>query len=63
MGSEMCIRDSYQKAVEKELQEGSIQKVRLADFEVYHEFTFLWRKGSIYEAEFHSIFRELCQEP
>ena len=53
----------YQKAVEKELQEGSIQKVRLADFEVYHEFTFLWRKGSIYEAEFHSIFRELCQEP
>lgn len=50
----------YQKAVEKELREGSIKKVPLTDFAVFHEFTFLWRKGSIYAGEFSEIFRELC---
>lgn len=52
----------YQKAVEKELMEGSIIKVQLADFEIFHEFTFLWRKGSIYASQFHRLFRELCQD-
>lgn len=50
----------YQKAVEKELKEGAVKKVLLGDFDVSHEFTFLWRKGSIYAEEFCRLFRELC---
>ncbi|MGI6068908.1 MAG: LysR substrate-binding domain-containing protein [Blautia sp.] len=52
----------YRKAVEKELEEGSIRQVTLKNFQVSHEFNFLWRKGSIFSEEFHMIFQELCGE-
>ena len=49
----------YRKAVEQELADGSVRQVELADFQVSHEFNFLWRKGSVFEAEFRQIFLEL----
>ena len=49
----------YRKAVERELADGSILQVELADFQVSHEFTFLWRKNSVFEEEFRQVFREL----
>lgn len=49
----------YHKAVERELADGSILQVELADFQVSHEFTFLWRKDSVFEEEFRQVFREL----
>lgn len=52
----------YRKAVEKELEEGSIRQVTLKNFRVSHEFNFLWRKGSIFSEEFHMLFEELCGE-
>ena len=51
----------YRKAVEKELEEGTIRQVPLANFQVFHEFNFLWRKGSIFADEFKQTFQELCK--
>lgn len=50
----------YRKAVERELADGSLRQVELADFQVSHEFTFLWRKNSVFEQEFRQVFQELC---
>lgn len=50
----------YRKAVERELADSSLRQVELADFQVSHEFTFLWRKNSVFEQEFRQVFQELC---
>ena len=47
----------YRKAVEKELAEGSLCQVALTDFQISHEFTFLWRKNSAFEAELRETSR------
>lgn len=52
----------YRKAVERELADGSILQVELADFQVSHEFTFLWRKHSVFESEFRQVFWDLSGE-
>ena len=49
----------YRKAVEKELAEGSLCQVALTDFQISHEFTFLWRKNSAFEAELRETSRAL----
>ena len=49
----------YRKAVERELADQSILQVELADFQISHEFTFLWRKNSVFEPEFRQVFHEL----
>ena len=51
----------YRKAVERELAEGRLVQVPLEDFQVSHEFTFLWRKHSVFEAEFRQMFLDLSQ--
>ena len=51
----------YRKAVERELAEGRLVPVELEDFQVSHEFTFLWRKHSVFEAEFRQMFLDLSQ--
>ncbi|WP_087064983.1 LysR family transcriptional regulator [Intestinibacillus massiliensis] len=53
----------YGRAVARELEEGSLRQVPVQGFPIYHEFTFLWRKGSIFESEFRSLFEELCGFP
>ena len=53
----------YRKAVERELSEGTLRRVPLADFNISHEFTFLWRKNSVFEPEFRTLFRELSETP
>ena len=45
--------------VEKELAEGSLCQVALTDFQISHEFTFLWRKNSAFEAELRETSRAL----
>ena len=52
----------YRRAAERECTEGALREVPLADFHVEHEFTFLWRKGSVFEPEFRRCFAELCGE-
>lgn len=46
----------YESAVKKELKEGILQKIELDDFELIHDFTFLWRKGSIYKSYYEELF-------
>ena len=50
----------YRRAAERECAAGILREVPLLDFHVEHEFTFLWRKGSVFEAEYRQFFAELC---
>ena len=42
-----------------ELAEGSLCQVALTDFQISHEFTFLWRKNSAFETELRETSRAL----
>ncbi len=46
----------YEAAVRKELDIGSIREIKLEDFQVTHDFTFIWNKGSI----FSDSYLEIC---
>jgi DNA-binding transcriptional LysR family regulator len=47
----------YQIAVEEELETGILEKVDLKDFEVSHEFTFIWQKNSIFQKEYEMMYK------
>ncbi len=51
----------YETAVKKELREGSLKRIQLEDFQVSHEFNFIWRKGSIYADRYKAIFRRFLE--
>lgn len=51
----------YRRAVERELEEGQLRQVFLRGWEVQHEFTFLWRKGSVFEQNYRRLYAKLCQ--
>ena len=51
----------YETAVRKELAEGALVKIPLKDFRVSHEFTFIWRRGSIYAERYREIFRRFSR--
>lgn len=48
----------YKAAVEEELERGELKEITIPDFDVSHEFNFVWRKGSIFE----SYYQEICDE-
>ena len=48
----------YKSAVEKELSSGSLRELRLDDFSIRHDFTFIWQKNSIFSEE---IRRKCCE--
>ncbi len=47
----------YEVAVREELEKGTLTRIPLKDFRVSHEFTFIWRRGSIYADRYREIFR------
>lgn len=49
----------YRSAVEKELEEGTVSEIQLSDFNVVHDFTFLWNKDSVFSEEYQRVFEEL----
>lgn len=49
----------YRTAVEQGIQDGTIRELRLKDFQMEHDFAFIWNKGSIYGDEYREICREL----
>ena len=49
----------YEKAVAKELQENRLRQIELSDFHVSHDFTFLWRRGSIFADYYQELFADL----
>lgn len=46
----------YKSAVKKELEEGTFREVKLKDFDVTHDLTFVWRKGSIFAERYYDLF-------
>ena len=46
----------YKVAVEKELEEGRLAEIKIKDFNVNHNITFIWRKNSIYGDEYKNIY-------
>ncbi len=46
----------YETAVKEEINRGVLMKMELEDFCLTHDFTFIWRKGSIYESYYHELF-------
>lgn len=59
VGSGCGITFLYQTAVEKELKDGSLCEISLSDMEITHDFTFIWRKNSIFSEEYSHIFAVL----
>lgn len=46
----------YEETVKEELKKGTLRKIELEDFCLFHDFTFIWRKGSIYQSYYKDIF-------
>lgn len=46
----------YEAAVKEELNRGVLKRIELEDFHLTHDFTFIWRKGSIYGTYFQELF-------
>lgn len=49
----------YEKAVQQELQENRLCKIELSNFHVSHDFTFLWRRGSLFAEYYQDLFESL----
>lgn len=47
----------YEAVVKKELEKGILREIKLEDFQVSHDFTFIWNKGSV----FSENYREVCE--
>lgn len=55
----MGITFIYESVVKKELEEGVLREILLEDFPVFHDFTFLWQKGSVFGAYYREVFELL----
>ncbi len=49
----------YKSAVEEEILKGTLQQIPLADFQMTHDFSFIWNRGSVFSKEYEAIFQEL----
>ena len=52
----------YEAVVRRELAEGLLQVIPLLDFRYTHDFTFLWRKNSVFPGYYQTLYRELKEE-
>lgn len=46
----------YEVAVREELEKGQLEQIALKDFQINHDFTFIWRRGSIYADTYRTLF-------
>ncbi|MCC8025823.1 MAG: LysR family transcriptional regulator [Clostridium sp.] len=58
---DMGISFLYRRAVEEELRTGELRELKLQDFQMEHDFAFIWNRGSIYGDEYRNICREMQQ--
>lgn len=49
----------YEAAVKQELESGVLRQISLTDFDIYSNFTMVWRKGSIFDDRYLKIFDAL----
>lgn len=47
----------YEAAVREELKDGSLREIPLEGFDVVHDFTFIWRKNSLFGADYKELFQ------
>lgn len=49
----------YQTAVKRELEEGRLCEIQMDDMNITHDFTFIWREGSIFHEDYQKIYQML----
>ena len=49
----------YEIAVRKELEEGIIREIKIPNFNMHHEFNFIWRKNSVFQDYYQSLYASL----
>ncbi|WP_333648477.1 LysR family transcriptional regulator [Lacrimispora sp.] len=49
----------YEAAVKKELEAGSLIEIKLEDFQVLHDFAFIWNRGSVFSENYREIYKIL----
>ena len=49
----------YEAAVREELANGILRRIELSDFQIEHPFTIVWRKDSLFDAEYRKQFSAL----
>lgn len=49
----------YERAARAELEGGRLKRIPLLDLEIVHDFSFIWRKDSIFRSEYEQVFRQL----
>ena len=54
----------YENVVDEDIKKGILSKISLKDMDkdFSHDIYYVWRKGSIYEADYRSIFHDLTKE-
>lgn len=52
----------YEAAVKKELEKGSLKEIKLKDFQIIHDFEFIWNKGSAFSDNYRVICKLLKGE-
>lgn len=53
----------YEAAAKEELEKGLLYKIPMENCDFYHEISYLWRKDSLYAAEYKNIFKEFLDTP
>lgn len=54
----------YEAAAREALLQGRLCEISLEEFDLFHEFTFIWRRGSIFSDYYHKLFaamRQACE--
>jgi DNA-binding transcriptional LysR family regulator len=59
VGNNCGISFLYETAVKRELEEGVIREVKIPEFNIYHEFNFIWRKNSVFRDYYQSLYSSL----
>lgn len=51
----------YEIAVKKELSEGKLRKIDIQDFQLNHEFNYIWRKNSVFASYYKGLFNSMIK--
>lgn len=49
----------YASAAEQEIAEGKLRRIKLKDFQLWHDIMFIWRKGSIFATRYLELYHML----
>lgn len=52
----------YEMAVRQEIEEGDLKEIRLQDFDICHEFAFVWMRTKYFSSYYRELAEALCKE-